>query len=53
MSFVSDGVYVDRSYSTMNVAKSRSFGVFFAEEVGHKRLHARYVEHNAGGTVAD
>ena len=51
---VADAFYVYRSYATLNVAKSGFAGrMRFSEKIGHKRLHARHVEHDSGRTVAD
>ena len=53
MSGVADRVYIDRTHAPLNVAQPRAFRVLFAEQIRHKRLHSRNVEHNARRAVAD
>ena len=54
MARVADALDIHRADTALHVAQALlSGGMFLAQQVGHQRLHAGHVEHDAGAPVAD
>ncbi len=54
MGRIPDALDIDRADAALHVAQTLLSGrMLLAEQIGHQRLHAGHVEHNAGAPVAD
>ena len=51
MALVAYGIDIIGTYTALYVTESGTQRVLLSQQIGHQRLHTRYVEHNTGGTV--
>ena len=51
MALVTYGIDIVGTNAALHIAESGTQRVLLSQQIRHQRLHARYVEHNTGGSV--